>query len=175
MIEATQRKLREANFFLQRLIDERQRFVRNEPEAFQFYLSAFLSAARSVTLALQKEEKPRYDAWFPKWFKRLSEDDRNLCNFMKDQRNVELHETGAHVNLSSISVPYLETTAGEFGGPLYSFQSFGPSGQHAPNVERPAYHFERPGTETEVTVACRRYFDLVAELVQDFIRDHAAP
>jgi hypothetical protein len=179
MIEATQRKLREAAFFLQRLIDERQRSVRNEPrnepEAFLFYLSAFLSAARSVTLVLQKEEKQRYDAWFPTWFARRSKDERDLCNFMRDQRNVELHETGADVNLSSVSIPYIEIAAGEFGDPLYSFQSFGPPGQHAPDVERPAYHFGLLGTETEVTVACRRYFDLVGELIRYFIRGHVSP
>ena len=79
MIEATQRKLREANFFLQRLIDESQRSVRNEPEAFLFYLRAFLSAARSATLVLQKEEKQRYDAWFPKWFARRSKDERDCA------------------------------------------------------------------------------------------------
>jgi hypothetical protein len=158
-----------------RLIDERRRSVRDEPEAFLFYISAFLSAARSVTLVLQKEEKQRYDAWFPKWFARRSKDERDLCNFMRDQRNVELHETGADVNLSSVSIPYIEIAAGEFGDPLYSFQSFGRHRQHAPNIERPAYHFGLLGTETEVTVACRRYFDLVAELMREFIRDHASP
>jgi hypothetical protein len=128
MIEATQRKLREADFFLQRLIDERRRSVRNEPEAFLFYLSAFLSAARSVTLVLQKEEKQRYDAWFPKWFARRSKDERDVCNFMRDQRNVELHETGADVNLSSVSIPYIEIAAGEFGDPLYSFNHLAATG-----------------------------------------------
>ena len=175
MIEATQRKLREANFFLQRLIDESQRSVRNEPEAFLFYLSAFLSAARSATLVLQKEEKQRYDAWFPKWFARRSKDERDLCNFMRDQRNVELHETGADVNLSSVPIPYIEIAAGEFGNPMYSFQSIDSPGTHAPTVERTAYHFGLLGTETEVTVACRRYLDLVAELMRDFIRDHTSP
>ena len=57
MIEATQKKLREARFFLSHLETENRRAVRNEPEAFDYFMSAFVSAARSVTFALQAEEK----------------------------------------------------------------------------------------------------------------------
>ena len=49
MIEATQKKLREARFFLSYLETENRRAVRNEPEAFDYFMSAFVSAARSVT------------------------------------------------------------------------------------------------------------------------------
>ena len=56
MIEATQKKLREARFFVRLLNQVSQEAVRNEPEAFEFYLSAFLLAARSTTFALQYEE-----------------------------------------------------------------------------------------------------------------------
>ncbi|GAF68271.1 unnamed protein product, partial [marine sediment metagenome] len=47
MINATQKKLREARFFLQHLNMEGRKVGCNEPEAFEFFLSAFLSAARS--------------------------------------------------------------------------------------------------------------------------------
>ena len=60
MIEATQKKLGEAQFFFYRLLNEAQKPVRSEPEIFEFYLSAFLSAARSVTFVLQYEEKTKY-------------------------------------------------------------------------------------------------------------------
>ena len=53
MIEATLKKLREAKFFLSLLNRESQKTVRNGPESFEFYLNAFLSAARSVTFALR--------------------------------------------------------------------------------------------------------------------------
>ncbi len=55
MIEAAQKKLREAWFFLSHLETENRRAVRNEPEAFDHFMSAFVSAARSVTFALQVE------------------------------------------------------------------------------------------------------------------------
>jgi hypothetical protein len=56
MIEATQKKLRETQFFLWQLLSESKQIFRNEPEALQFYLNAFPSTARSVMWALQWEE-----------------------------------------------------------------------------------------------------------------------
>jgi hypothetical protein len=87
MIEATQKKLRETQFFLRLLFNADQEVVRTEPEAFEFYLNAFLSAARSVTFALQYEERDKYEEWFPDWGNNLSEEDRQLLDFLKKQRN----------------------------------------------------------------------------------------
>jgi len=80
MIEATQRKLREAQFFYGRLVDSKDLMGpdRNEPDAFSFYLSAFMSAARSVPWVLQCEEKEKYEAWKPKWEEQLSPFANNL-------------------------------------------------------------------------------------------------
>jgi hypothetical protein len=55
-IPRTEAKLREAQFFLEQLASiQGQSIRRKDPEHFAFYLSAFLSAARSVTLALQND------------------------------------------------------------------------------------------------------------------------
>jgi hypothetical protein len=48
-------KLNEARFFLRHLQEEEQKAVRNWPEAFSYYLSAFLSAAVSVIYVLEHE------------------------------------------------------------------------------------------------------------------------
>jgi hypothetical protein len=63
MIEATQSKLQEAQFFYRRLVDSLNPVGRDrgEPDAFQHYLSAFISAARSVSWVLQSEEKEKYE------------------------------------------------------------------------------------------------------------------
>lgn len=66
MIEAAQRKLREARFFFQHLAGERHRHDA-VPEGFRFYFSAFIGAARSVTWAMKSEEPERYAAWEPLW------------------------------------------------------------------------------------------------------------
>lgn len=60
MTEAAREKLREARYFL-----DRMRETKTEPE-FKYNLSAFLSAARSVTFYLQKEY--RGDAEFEEWY-----------------------------------------------------------------------------------------------------------
>lgn len=48
MIEVTQKKLREAKLFLRMLSATGQQGVRNEPEEFDFYVSAFLSGRHSL-------------------------------------------------------------------------------------------------------------------------------
>ena len=63
-LEATRLKLAEAKFFYRKLAQAHKRLISEEPGSFGFYLSAFLSAARSVTLVLQAERKAQYDMWF---------------------------------------------------------------------------------------------------------------
>ncbi|TQQ82244.1 hypothetical protein [Halonotius roseus] len=58
-MERTKIKLREANFF-------RQNALNSEGEEFLYYMSATLSACRSVTFALQKEHsgEENFDDWY---------------------------------------------------------------------------------------------------------------
>lgn len=56
-------KLQEARFFL----GELRKRPNNRPE-FRFYMSAFLSAARSVTFALQKDYRSRCGDLFDRWY-----------------------------------------------------------------------------------------------------------
>jgi hypothetical protein len=48
MIERTQRRLRQTQFFYEHLFKARHQ-TEGDPEAFRFYFSAFIQAARSVT------------------------------------------------------------------------------------------------------------------------------
>jgi hypothetical protein len=48
MSERTDTKLRETKFFLQNLVRESDKESPSEPEAFLFYLNAFLTAGESV-------------------------------------------------------------------------------------------------------------------------------
>ena len=65
------------------------------------YLSAFLSAGRSVTLALQREEKDKYDAWFNDWKRdKCTENERELMDHMVRQRNEALKRGEAETELS---------------------------------------------------------------------------
>ena len=56
---ATQKKLREARLY-DLLASEEQQLMRQNGEASDFYLSAFLAAARSVSWVLENKEKPRF-------------------------------------------------------------------------------------------------------------------
>jgi hypothetical protein len=173
VIEATQKKLREAKFFLRSLNQASQEVFRNEPEASEFYLSAFLSAARSVTFALQYEEKDKYDAWFPTWFSNRSEDDRRLLNFLKEQRNFVEKCGGAEISVVCEFIPITEVKTDNRGHPAYGFHWIGPPGTPPPRVGLPVHFFDLSGDQNRVTSACKRYMDVLDDLVRDFIQAHS--
>jgi len=172
VIEATQKKLREAIFFLRLLNQEGREAVHNEPEAFEFYLNAFLSAARSITFALQYEEKDKYDAWFQTWFNNRSKKDRELLNFLRDQRNYTEKRGGTDVNviLEYVSITRIRTD--DRGHPAYGFHWFGPPGTPPPRVGLPVHFFELSGDQKKVTSACEQYVTILSELVRDFTEVH---
>ncbi len=175
MIDATQKKLREAHFFIQKLLAESEAVVPNEREAFQFYLSAFLSAARSITFALRCEEEEKYDNWVPSWFAIQSESDQKLCKFMVTQRNVEQKQGGAKVSITWEFIPMIEVKTGHRGHlDYYGFHYFGPPGVPPPRVGVPVYSFKLGNNEGEVTATCKQYLDCLERLVRDFIHVHSA-
>lgn len=96
-IPLTRRKLRQARFFLGHLGGCQPTVVRPQSEAAEFFLEAFLTAARAVSLALQKERKAEWDAWILAWDAKLSDADRELWNFLVEQRNKAQKEGTAAV------------------------------------------------------------------------------
>lgn len=98
-------KVAEARFFFNRQKEENKKPFRDEPEAFGCFLSAFLSAARSVTLVLQTEAKETYDDVFPRWYEALSNEDRELLEYMKGQRNLDIHKLGAEITIREKLIP----------------------------------------------------------------------
>jgi hypothetical protein len=170
MLDATRKKLREAQFFLCHLETENRRVVRNEPEAFDFLMSAFVSAGRSVTFALQAEQKEKYDQWFSRWRATRSEADQKVLGLMKSQRNAEQKEGGGERRVAHeyVSLPKLDTE--ELGGEVFWSA---PLDVPPPQVGRPIRYFDYDGTESEALVACKQYYALLAELVEDFIEKYS--
>jgi hypothetical protein len=169
-IPATQKKLRETYFFLGQLREKAKAF-RLDTEEFEFFLSAFLSAARSVTFALQAEEKEKYDAWLPQWFQNRSEEDQELLEFMRVQRNVEQKRGGAEFSVTLEDVPVTEVRMDSRGHPAYyGFFWSGVPGTPPPRVGRYVRQFELSGSPVEVVQACDRYATLLRELVQYFTK-----
>jgi hypothetical protein len=58
-VERVEKKLREAQYFLDQMI-EKERLAFGDKEPFDFNLSAFLSAARSVDYPLRHEQPGTY-------------------------------------------------------------------------------------------------------------------
>lgn len=77
-------KLEEAEFFLNKL-------VQSSGDEFRYYLSAFLGAARAVTLALQKEHSGDED--FEEYYSNMREmlSDTSLCPVLLELRNHTQH------------------------------------------------------------------------------------
>jgi len=90
--ERADTKIGEARFFLERL-----REANRDPQAFRFYLSAFLTAVISVIYVLTREDKRKFNAWFSDWKKAQSLEDRQLLNYMWGQRDAEVHNSGTDV------------------------------------------------------------------------------
>jgi hypothetical protein len=81
MIERTQRRLRQARFFYQHLLNPRHS-TKGDPEAFGFYFSAFIQAARSVTWTLKHEETKKWKAWEPKWRENRTTEEQKLLDLI---------------------------------------------------------------------------------------------
>jgi hypothetical protein len=97
MSERTDTKLRETKFFLQNLVRESDKESPSEPEAFLFYLNAFLTAGESVRCFLEDDygyERQKAGGVF---------------KFMNEQRHVVVHREGSpDVELVWVHVPVSE-------------------------------------------------------------------
>jgi len=117
MIERTQRRLRQARFLYQHLVNARH----GDPEAFRFYFSAFIQSARSVTWTLKKEEREKWKKWEPTWRANRSEGERKLLKIATDLRNVEVKEGGANLPMELEEVvidAFVETDRVEASNPM---------------------------------------------------------
>jgi hypothetical protein len=163
MIERTQKKLREAIFFLTHL----EQVTGSDPrEAAEYYLSAFLSAARSVTFVLESEEPEIYSEWSRAWRASLTDAERQLLAKFTGARNRALkRETPAvtedqitqatRSGLSPELLFFFEVTDEDYGsiGPKRLLRGrFSP--QHA---------------EEELIPTCRAYVALLSKEVADFM------
>ena len=133
-----------------------------DKEDFEFLLSAFLTAGRSVRDVLEKEYPP-YRAWYPTWKKiKLRSEESQLFNFMQKQRNIEVHELGAETKESVEMIPLAHAVG---NSPLYA--AYADSGAE---IGQKVYYVEVNGKHEKALDACRRYLDLLLRLVDDFAR-----
>jgi hypothetical protein len=180
MIEKAQRRLRQARFFYQHLVNvrpttvnARQPTIAGDPEAFQFYLGAFIQSARSVTWAIGHEEPDKWKAWKPEWEAQLSEEERRLLELTADLRNADAKEGGA--DLTEELEEVVVQAAVDLKPQVY-WQRDGLAGGSASQQIvtrkelRPAYYFEDKEGKEEITALCWRYLQFLEKTVDDFSR-----
>jgi hypothetical protein len=169
-IEATKIKLAEAEFFFHKLAHAEQG---NEAAAFGFYLSAFLSAARSVSLVLQAEEKERYDRWFEGWRTSLSVEERSLLTNFNEQRVATVHRKGADVNYEqeAISTADFFLAVSKQGAHIEIWP--GVPGTPLPTFYRPVRTFNFDNERQHVVESSREYLAVVSKLVSSFSAHYA--
>jgi hypothetical protein len=174
-IPRTRRKLEETKFFLRHL-EERTRqptqHEAHEVDVFGYYLSAFLSAGRSVTFVLQVEDKAAYDKGSPAWQQALSAKDQELFKYMNLQRREEIHSEGAWIEAGTATISI--TSIGSLGGRSYSTTTqvifMGAEDGPFPTVAVLAPRFRVSDAETlEAVPACRRYVELLESLVKAIV------
>lgn len=194
MVETAQarKKAREAKLFLDCLRTDETRYSPNaevfgpNTEVFDYYLSAFLSAARAVIYVLEREAKTslksasdssgkrakvRYTEWQTTWEDGLSSDDLSYWKLLHDLRVGEVHGLGVKTLKQVKQVPYRPTLALEacgYGG-FRTAAAFGLSNQSEGawrGVE--IHHLEIAGQRHQVVDICARFLGLVERFVADF-------
>jgi hypothetical protein len=182
MIEKAQRKLREARFFYNHLLNARRdlpemapRRSKDDPEAFRFYFSAIIQSARSVPWAIGKEEPDKWNEWKRKWEDSLSEKERKLQELTNELRLDEVHRGGADLAEELVEVV---VKAAIDTKPRTHWERDGLVGGSASieivtkNELRPTYYFEDSEGKEETTAFCERYLTFLEKTVTDFIRDN---
>ena len=174
-LEGVDKKLREARFFFDRMKDQESRAF-GDKEPFDFYLSAFLSAARTVDWRLRHQHKAAYEPWREEWDATLTAQEDRLIKFMVDDRNLEVHESGSTRAVKDERTDIRGTYSDKSGtitvsGPLLPLG--GPQeNPPAAFITKPAYFFTIDGAERKATDACGEYLTLLERMVAKFKADH---
>jgi hypothetical protein len=172
MIERTQRRLRQARFFYQHLVNQQ---AKGDPETFRFYFSAFIQSARTVTWTLKNEETKKWKAWEPKWADNRSDEEKKLLGITNELRKAEEKQGGADLTmeLEEIAVEALLDA-------IPPRRRRGVNAAYIRNLRRQSHgasvklmqpvHYYKDGKQ-EITTLCRRYLEVLEKVVKDFCAD----
>lgn len=166
MIPATKKKLDEARFFFGYLSTEGRPLAASN--SFDFYLSAFLSAGRSVINVFIHECQHQYNGWYHNWRDNdISADERDLVEFFRARRSDSVHKTGAKVVVRDVVIPMEEfmQEVSHRGWQIYMHS--GVPGTRPPDVIGKIRSFPSLDDQ-DVVVVCRNFLDLLSRLVSDF-------
>jgi hypothetical protein len=171
MIEAAQRKLREASFFYGHLVSEQNRRG-SDPEAFRFYFSAFIEAARSLTWAMKAEETDKYLTWETVWKEQLTAEEIKLEKITNDLRIKEVKRLGADIIVEMEEIAVVEMFAEPGFHAVYRQHTSGPPGVEQIKTKRPKFYFEHEDGKADLTVLCKEYLAYLEKKVGAFLAAH---
>jgi len=177
-LERTEKKIREASFFLDHLITESEKTTTANPEAFDHYHSAFLTAARSVQDVLKDAavpkniRRPTFKSWLKKWVARLTSEEKRLWRSLDKWRNLEVHRRGVKLKeewekVPETTVPLSETD--RTWAVWYRRSSSAPPGWQETYVYRRTRSYKN---KKPVIEECRKQLELQKKLLADFLALH---
>jgi hypothetical protein len=169
-LDNVEKKIREARFFLDKMADH-ERLAYNAKEPFDFFLSAFLSACRTIDYRLRCEQNAVYPTWRDAWDAKRTASERTLIKFLIDDRNVEVHGSGSS---RVVGTEKRELGAGTHvlaSGTLYVSGGVPGVGPLA-TIQTPTYNFTIDGVDQRAVDACRDYLRLLEEMVAAFKSEH---
>ena len=100
-----------------------QKTATNEPDECDFFLSAFLSAGKSVVdLVSRAKKEPEIDQWETK----MAEFDREIIGLMKTERGETVHGPGTTERADMSMIPITKISTPDRGHPAYGDHFSGP-------------------------------------------------
>jgi hypothetical protein len=160
------RKLQEAQHNLDLMRKEETRGIGER--RFADYHSAFLSASSSVIDGVEKQGDAAIAAKFKAWKDALTSEQKDLCDFMRKDRNQVVHGSGSRRSVKVEKSPVLgsyEDPAG--GGTVQVFSAPQTLGYPPPLpiIEKHEHTVNIGGVDRKVLEACSDYLDLLRKMV----------
>jgi len=169
-----EKKVREARFFLDQMRQQERRAF-GDKEPFDFYLSAFLSAARTVDYRLRHEQPATYPAWRSEVWNAAHPAQDDLIKFMSEDRRIEVHESGSDRITQTKEIKI--GVGGSYSDASGMLTMFGSPGvllgiDAGGTIFIPQFVYVFAGTDRPVTELCAECVELLTEMVDQFRADH---
>jgi len=165
----TSKKIREAEFFLSRLLAKDASSLHQESEAADFYLSAFLNSACSVNNILRTENPDKYESWSRDWFAHRLAEDGELMDFFLEQQSGFQEEGAADAGDTFTTVSLVEFAQYIHRRRANLFKAHRIVG--APHSAFTATKGFRDGPNDSVGAGCCTYLNLLKQLAAEFEHD----
>lgn len=155
-----------------------ERRVLGDREPFDYYLSAFLSAAMSVRDGFKyRQNRPRdkaIKAWHAQWESNLTAEEKPLYEFMRKDRNAEVHNllSGSSRTVAREAIEGNPIGTPSTGGGVILIDIDGPLVMAPAVMYKPTFHFIIDGAERKATKACAAYLALLQRMVAQFEAAH---